>query len=265
MITVATGSWAGSTVTVETVTGFTVGDDVDDGIRVDYPSEIDLYVERKDGANSDYYNFVGISGTVPDGVSINVTDPFRVFQDAGAPNPAPAQTKPGVLLAGGTSVSYRYDEESDGTHPYVVLAGGYGYSNLTGGTMEFGNFIPADRVGQAQAHFGDTSGYDAVAQGLLNTGVPLAIAVAADFELYRRRLFRRRRRWKKTKPPDHRSDGADQNDRNDDERHHECNEDDRAGLGCPTRNLWKFVRRRDTKSVAAPTPKITQILRCYPV
>ncbi len=168
----------GSSVTVEPFTGFTVGDDVDDGIRVDYPGEIDLYVERKDGANSDYYNFVGISGTVPDGVTIGVTDPFRVFQDAGAPNPAPPQTTPGVLLAGGTDVSYRYDEESDGTHPDVLLAGGYGYSTLSGGTMEFGNFIPADRVGEAEGHFGDTSGYDATAQGLLNSEIQADIAPA---------------------------------------------------------------------------------------
>jgi hypothetical protein len=169
---------AGSTVTVEPFTGFTEGGDVDDGIRVDYPGEIDLYVERKDGANSDYYNFVGINGTVPDGVSINVTDPFRVFQDAGAPNPAPAQTKPGVLLAGGTDVTYDYNEESDGTHPYVLLAGGYGYSTLSGGTMEFGNFIPADRVGEAEGHFGDTSGYDATAQALLNSEIQADVAPA---------------------------------------------------------------------------------------
>jgi hypothetical protein len=168
----------GSTVTVEPFTGFTVGDDVDDGIRVDYPGEIDLYVERKDGANSDYYNFVGINGTVPDGVSINVTDPFRVFQDAGAPNPAPAQTTPGVLLAGGTDVTFDYNEDSDGSHPTVLLAGGYGYSTLIGGTMEFGNFIPADRINQAESHFGDTSGYDAVAQGLINSEIQADIAPA---------------------------------------------------------------------------------------
>jgi hypothetical protein len=168
----------GSSVTVEPFTGFTVGDDVDDGIRVDYPGEIDLYVERKDGANSDYYNFVGISGTVPDGVSIDVTDPFRVFQDAGAPNPAPAQTTPGVLLVGGTDVTYGYDEESDGSHPTVLLAGGYGYSTLIGGTMEFGNFIPADRINQAEGHFGDTSGYDATGQALLNSEIQADVAPA---------------------------------------------------------------------------------------
>jgi Putative Ig domain/PKD domain len=168
----------GSTVTVEPFSGFTEGGDVDDGIRVDYPGEIDLYVERKDGANSDYYNFVGINGTVPDGVSINVSDPFRVFADAGAPNPAPAQTKPGVLLAGGTDVSYLYDEDSDGSHPTVLLAGGYGYSTLIGGTMEFGNFIPSDRINQAESHFGDTSGYDSVAQGLINSEIQAAVAPA---------------------------------------------------------------------------------------
>ncbi len=111
-------------------------------------------------------------------MSINVSDPFRVFADAGAPNPAPAQTKPGVLLAGGTDVSYLYDEDSDGSHPTVLLAGGYGYSTLIGGTMEFGNFIPADRINQAESHFGDTSGYDSVAQGLINSEIQADVAPA---------------------------------------------------------------------------------------
>ena len=83
-----------------------------------------------------------------------------------------------MLLAGGTDVSYRYDEESDGTHPYVLLAGGYGYNTLIGGTMEFGNFIPADRVNQAEGHFGDTSGYDSVAQGLINSEIQADVAPA---------------------------------------------------------------------------------------
>ena len=59
---------------------------------------------------------------------------------------------------GGNDVSYRYDEAFDGTHANVLLVGGYGFNTLTGGTMEFGNFIPADRINQAEAHFGDISG-----------------------------------------------------------------------------------------------------------
>ncbi len=57
---------------------------VGDGIRVDYPGATYLYVERKDDFTTDYYNLVGVNGTVPDGVSINVIDPFRVFFDEGA-------------------------------------------------------------------------------------------------------------------------------------------------------------------------------------
>ncbi len=94
-----------------------------DGVRVDYPNEIYLFVERKNDLTTDYYNFVGLNGAAPDGVSINVIDPFRVFFDEGAVNPYPAQTKPGVLLAGGTNVVYRYSELFDGTQANALLVG----------------------------------------------------------------------------------------------------------------------------------------------
>jgi hypothetical protein len=149
-----------------------------DGIRVDYPNEIDLYVARKDDVNTDYYNFIGLNGTVPDGVTINISDPFRVFADEGAPNPAPAQTKPGVLLAGGKNVVYIYDELFDGSHATVLLVGGYGSNTLAGGTIEFGNFIPAERIDQAKSHFGDISGYDAAGQALINSEIGGATAPA---------------------------------------------------------------------------------------
>ncbi len=88
-----------------------------DGIRVDYPNETDLYVERKDDFFRDYYNLVALSGAAPDGVSINVIDPFRVFYDEGATIPYPPQTKPAIVLVGGKDVVYTYSEVADGTHP----------------------------------------------------------------------------------------------------------------------------------------------------
>ncbi len=142
-----------------------------DGIQVDYPNEIDLYIERKNNATTDYYNLLGVNGTVPNGEYIDITDPFRLFDDESVPNPAPSQTKPGVILAGGSNVVYQYDEQSDGSHATVLLAGGYGYSTLSGGTMEFGNFIPADRAAQAIQGFGDTSGYDAAGIALINASI----------------------------------------------------------------------------------------------
>lgn len=147
-----------------------------DGIRVDYPNEIYLFVERKNDLTTNYYNLIGLGGTVPDGVSVNVVDPFRVFVDEGAPNPYPAQTKPGVLLVGGKNVVYRYSELGDGTKPSVLLVGGFGSNTLAGGTMTFGNFIPSPRVAQAKAHFADTTGYDGAGQGLINAVIDAAIA-----------------------------------------------------------------------------------------
>ena len=47
------------------------------------------------------------AGAAPDGVSIHIIDPFRVFADEGAADPEPAQTTPGVVLAGGKNVNYR--------------------------------------------------------------------------------------------------------------------------------------------------------------
>ena len=108
---------ANSLVTVQPYHDLTVsgGTFQSDGIRVDYPGEINLFVERKDDFNTGYYNLIGLNGPLPDGVSINIVDPFRVFRDEGAPDPTPAQTKPGVLLAGGTSVVYKYTESADGS------------------------------------------------------------------------------------------------------------------------------------------------------
>ncbi len=173
---------AGSTVSVQPFEHMTVTNHGDtftaDGIRVDYPNEIDLYIERKNNANTDYYNRIGVNGVVPDGEDIDLTDPFRLFDDEGVPNPAPPQTKPGVILAGGSNVVYQYDEASDGSHATVLLAGEKGSNTLSGGTMEFGNFIPADRVTQAMQHFGDTSGYDAAGIGLINSSINGDIAPA---------------------------------------------------------------------------------------
>lgn len=150
-----------------------------DGIRVDYPNEIVLYVERKDDTTTNYYNLIGLSGAVPDGVTISITDPFRVFVDEGAPDPAPAATKSGVLLAGGKNVGFKYTEAPNGTHPTVLLAGGYGSNTLTGGTMMFGNFIPGDRIAQAKAHFGNVTGYDGAGAAYINSAIDAVLAPAS--------------------------------------------------------------------------------------
>ena len=147
-----------------------------DGIRVDYANEIVLYVMRKDDVTTNYYNLIGVNGAIPDGVSIDIVDPFGVFAKEGATNPAPSQTTPGVLLAGGKNVGYAYTEAPNGSHATVLLAGGYGSNTLTGGTMTFGNFIPAGRIAQAKAHFGNTSGYDGAGQSLINSVIDAAIA-----------------------------------------------------------------------------------------
>jgi hypothetical protein len=172
----------GSVITVQPFydTAVTVGGSTfdADGIRIDYPGEIDLFVERKNDNTSNYYNLITLSGTAPDGVSINVIDPFRVFADEGAPDPAPTQTNSAVLLVGGKNVTYSFREAPDGSHPNVLLAGGYGSNSLTGGTMTFGNFIPAERIAQAKAHFANTSGFDGAGQGLINSQIDAAIAPA---------------------------------------------------------------------------------------
>ncbi len=172
----------GSSVSVEPFENTTVTNGGDtftaDGIRVDYPNEIDLYIERKNNATTNYYNLIGVNGAVPAGDSIDITDPFRLFDDEGIPDPAPPQTKPGVILAGGRNVTYQYSDAFDGSHATVLLAGGYGSNTLDGGTMEFGNFIPADRVSQAVQHFGDTSGYDAAGVALINSSINGDIAPA---------------------------------------------------------------------------------------
>lgn len=151
---------------------------VADGIRVDYAGEIDLYIERKNDFTTNYYNLVGLDGPAPDGVSIHIIDPFRVFADEGAPDPEPAQTSPGVILVGGRNVTYDYSEAGDGTHATVLLAGGYGSSTLTGGTMEFGNFIPAERLDQAKQHYGNVSGFDSAGQTIINSQIDAAVAPA---------------------------------------------------------------------------------------
>ncbi len=169
----------GGTVTVTAFHDYNVGAYLADGIRVDYAGEIDLYVERKNDVTTNYYNLIGIGGAVPDRASIAIFDPFRVFDDEGATNPAPAQTKPGVVLAGGKNVNYRYGETSDGTHATVLLAGGFGFSTLAGGTMEFGNFIPAARLDQAKQHFGNTTGFDPAGVALINSTIDAAVAPAS--------------------------------------------------------------------------------------
>ncbi|MGD9635611.1 MAG: putative Ig domain-containing protein [Pirellulales bacterium] len=151
---------------------------VADGIRVDYAGEIDLYIERKNDFTTNYYNLVGLDGPAPDGVSIHIIDPFRVFADEGAPDPKPPQTTPGVIFVGGRNVTYDYSEAGNGTHATVLLAGGYGSTTLTGGTMEFGNFIPAARLDQAKQHFGDVSGYDPTGQTMINSQIDAAVAPA---------------------------------------------------------------------------------------
>ncbi len=173
----------GSAVSVEPFENMTVTNGGDtftgDGIRVDYPQEIDLYVERKNAVTTDYYNLLGVNGVVPKGDSLNISDPFRVFEDVGAPNPSPAATNPGVILAGGTNVVYDYTDAFDGSHATVLLAGGKGSNTLSGGTMEFGNFIPADRIDEAKQHFANASGYDATGQALINSSID-ADAAPAD-------------------------------------------------------------------------------------
>lgn len=149
-----------------------------DGIRVDYANEIVLYVMRKDDVTTNYYNLIGVNGAIPDGVTIDIVDPFGVFAKEDATNPAPAQTTPGVLLAGGRNVGYSYTEAADGSHPTVLLAGGYGSNTLGGGTMMFGNFIPGNRIAQAKGHFGDTSGYDATGLAYFHSVIDAAIAPA---------------------------------------------------------------------------------------
>ena len=146
-----------------------------DGIRVDYHGETHLYVERKDDSYFNYFNLIAIDGTAPDGVTINVIDPFDVFVDEGAPNPYPAQTKPTIMLVGGKNVYYKYSEEADGTYANVFLAGGYGHNTLIGGTMEFGNFIPSSRVAQAHAYFANRSGFDGVGQSQINAQIANAV------------------------------------------------------------------------------------------
>lgn len=171
----------GSVVTVQPFHDLTInsgGTFVGDGIRVDYPGEIDVYVERKNDINSNYYNLVGVNGVMPDGVTLNIIDPFRMFEDEGAINPTPAQTTPAVVLAGGKNVVYDYTEASDGSHARVLLAGGFGSNTLTGGTMEFGNFIPADRINQAKQQFGNESGFDAAGVALINSSIDAVLAPA---------------------------------------------------------------------------------------
>ncbi|MCC7084995.1 MAG: putative Ig domain-containing protein [Pirellulales bacterium] len=173
---------AGSRVTVQPYYNLplSIGGSVyeTDGIRVDYPGETHLYVERKDDVFRDYYNLIAIDGTAPDRTSIDIVDPFRVFADEGAVNPYPAQTKPAVILAGGKDVNYKYREAFDGTRPNVLLVGGFGLNTLDGGTMEFGNFIPSSRVGQAHAFFGDTSGFDGAGQALIDAQIANAVSPA---------------------------------------------------------------------------------------
>ena len=150
-----------------------------DGIRVDYPNEIVMYVERKNDITTNYYNFVGLSGAVPDGVSIDIVDPFTVFTTEGAPDPQPPQTESGVLLAGGKSVVYKYAENPGGSLATVLLVGGYGSNSLTGGTMAFGNFVPAARIGEAKNHFGNLTGFDAAGQAYINARIDSVLAPAS--------------------------------------------------------------------------------------
>jgi hypothetical protein len=174
---------AGSVVTVQPFHDTTVsvgGNTFEaDGIRVDYPGEIALYVERRNNANTNYYNLIALNGAAPDRVSINVIDPFRVFADEGAANPSPAQTKPAVMLVGGKDVTYSYAEAPDGSQAIALLVGGYGSNTLTGGTMTFGNFIPGDRIAQAKGHLADVSGFDGVGQGLINSQIDAGMAPAS--------------------------------------------------------------------------------------
>jgi hypothetical protein len=173
---------AGGSVKVQPFHDFTITSGVGyagDGIRVDYPNEIVLYVERKNDITSNYYNFIGLSGAVPDGVSIDIVDPFTVFAAEGAPDPQPPQTESGVLLAGGKNVVYKYAENAAGSLATVLLVGGYGSNSLAGGTMIFGNFVPAVRIDQAKNHFGNLTGFDAAGQAYINARIDSVLAPAS--------------------------------------------------------------------------------------
>ena len=171
----------GGSVKVQPFHDFDITDGVGyagDGIRVDYPNEIVLYIERKNDITTNYYNLIGLNGAVPDGVSIDIVDPFNVFDTEGAPDPQPAQTEPGVLLAGGKNVVYRYTDKPGGALATVLLVGGYGSNNLNGGTMTFGNFVPAARLDQAKNHFDNVTGYDASGQAYINARLDSVVAPA---------------------------------------------------------------------------------------
>ena len=173
---------AGGKVKVQPFHDFTISSGIGysgDGIRVDYPNEIVLYVERKNDITTNYYNLIGLSGAVPNGVSIDIVDPFTVFAAEGAPDPQPPQTESAVLLAGGQSVGYRYAENAGGSLATVLLVGGYGSNSLTGGTMTFGNFVPAARIDQAKSHFGNLTGFDAAGQAYINARIDSVLAPAS--------------------------------------------------------------------------------------
>ena len=118
----------GGRVTVQPFYNTTLGNTLTyaaDGIRVDYPNEIVFYVERKNDVTTNYYNFVGLDGTVPDGVSIEVIDPFRVFDDEGrrsharADRPRRAARRRQKCRTTGTA------KKPDGSQANVLLVGGY--------------------------------------------------------------------------------------------------------------------------------------------
>jgi hypothetical protein len=172
----------GGRVTVQPFFNTTLGNTLTysaDGIRVDYPNEIVFYVMRKNDVTTNYYNFVGIDGATPDRVSIEVIDPFRVFEEEGVADPTPTQTTHGILLAGGKSAVYKYTDKPGGPDANVLLVGGYGSNTLSGGTMVFGNFIPADRIAQAKAHFGNVTGFEAATQSYLNSRIDSVLLPAS--------------------------------------------------------------------------------------
>ena len=82
------------------------------------------------------------------------------------------------MLVGGKNVVYSYSEAFDGSQASALLVGGFGSNTLTGGTMMFGNFIPADRISQAKAHFANASGFDSTGQALINSRIDAAVGPA---------------------------------------------------------------------------------------
>ena len=81
-----------------------------------------LFVERKNDVNTNYYNLIGTERRgARRGVDQRDRSVPRVLSTKARPNPYSGQTKPGVLLAGGKNVVYKYSESGDGTQAHRAL------------------------------------------------------------------------------------------------------------------------------------------------